>query len=122
MECSICLQEFNNNFIIFECNHKFHASCILDNIHSIQTCPLCREIIISNSFLNNSIYYNGYRIKIKEINYMNININDTIFWIIFWIIYIILLYILYKYITVKMVIYFIGIYIFMNILISKILL
>ena len=44
-ECPICYETLNTctNFIVTECGHKFHASCILKNV-SVNglNCPCCR--------------------------------------------------------------------------------
>ena len=48
-ECSICLENFNDNekIIKLNCNHMFHTGCIKLWIENNNTCPLCRtkEII-----------------------------------------------------------------------------
>lgn len=45
--CPICLSEMkNNNTIILDCCHKFHASCIFKSLASKNfKCPLCRRRI-----------------------------------------------------------------------------
>lgn len=56
--CSICLSDIYNNDIIFtsECNHWFHASCILPWFACNHSCPNCRQEITltlrDNSFGN----------------------------------------------------------------------
>ena len=45
MECPICMDEINpsKNCIITDCNHTFHASCMLKSIvHGNFDCPCCR--------------------------------------------------------------------------------
>ena len=45
MECPICMDEINptRNCIITDCNHTFHASCMLKSIvHGNFDCPCCR--------------------------------------------------------------------------------
>lgn len=45
-ECPICLEEIGEtNKITTKCGHIFHASCIIQNLHVSQMCPLCREVI-----------------------------------------------------------------------------
>ena len=50
MECSICLEEFNNEKTIFtlSCNHKLHYQCFLKYVYQkgnfFIDCPLCREM------------------------------------------------------------------------------
>jgi hypothetical protein len=49
MECGICLEKIdeNNNYAITPCGHKFCFNCILQSIQSINTCPYCREILLT---------------------------------------------------------------------------
>uniref|UniRef100_A0A6C0IKB7 RING-type domain-containing protein n=1 Tax=viral metagenome TaxID=1070528 RepID=A0A6C0IKB7_9ZZZZ len=45
MECPICMDDINptRNCIVTECNHTFHASCMLKSIvHGNFDCPCCR--------------------------------------------------------------------------------
>ena len=45
MECPICMDDINptKNCIITDCNHTFHASCMLKSIvHGNFDCPCCR--------------------------------------------------------------------------------
>lgn len=45
MECPICMDDINptRNCIITDCNHTFHASCMLKSIvHGNFDCPCCR--------------------------------------------------------------------------------
>jgi hypothetical protein len=47
-ECTICLEPFNEDSIIFDCHHRFHFECILFNIINgvrKRDCPLCRKQI-----------------------------------------------------------------------------
>jgi len=52
--CIICINKIgNNNYILLECNHKFHASCFIINKYSM--CPTCNFIIVDeneNNFNN----------------------------------------------------------------------
>jgi hypothetical protein len=45
--CPICLDIIkDNNIIILDCKHKFHASCIFNSLyHKKYRCPICREKI-----------------------------------------------------------------------------
>ena len=56
MECSICLDDMKSSDIIFtlSCNHKLHYSCFLSYAfktkgHIFVTCPICREMNLSNT-------------------------------------------------------------------------
>ena len=42
--CSICLDEFNENELLFQliCNHYYHKKCIHDWLQKNKSCPLCR--------------------------------------------------------------------------------
>lgn len=41
--CSICLDEINHDHVTtFECNHKFHLSCLNQWVNKSATCPVCR--------------------------------------------------------------------------------
>lgn len=54
--CSICLSDIYNNDILFttDCNHSFHASCILPWFANNHSCPICRqEIIFDYNFFEN---------------------------------------------------------------------
>lgn len=45
MECPICMDDINptRNCIITDCNHTFHASCMLKSVvHGNFDCPCCR--------------------------------------------------------------------------------
>jgi len=43
-ECTICLENFNENEILYElsCKHYYHKDCIDDWLSKKNTCPLCR--------------------------------------------------------------------------------
>ena len=42
--CAICLGELQKtNITITQCNHTFCTSCLLENIHVNNTCPICRR-------------------------------------------------------------------------------
>ncbi|XP_055821067.1 RING-H2 finger protein ATL52-like [Solanum dulcamara] len=51
-ECSVCLNEFQDNDslrLLPKCNHAFHIHCIDTWLRSHVNCPLCRAAIISNT-------------------------------------------------------------------------
>ena len=50
MECAICLNEmYKYDQTELTCNHKFCKKCILNNLHHLQKCPLCRKpLVIKN--------------------------------------------------------------------------
>ena len=52
-ECSICLEEINdNNNFILSCNHNFHKVCLVKLIKNRHyKCPLCRKNIKNTKFL-----------------------------------------------------------------------
>lgn len=43
--CSICLEEDRECFEKLICGHEFHLKCINAWLKTINTCPLCRNII-----------------------------------------------------------------------------
>ena len=47
-ECSICLEEYNQNDKVanLNCNHNYHWECIKIWLKENNTCPICRENII----------------------------------------------------------------------------
>lgn len=46
LECPICLENIGDtNKLITSCGHTFHATCIFTNLHTCNTCPLCREVL-----------------------------------------------------------------------------
>ena len=47
-ECPICMDEIDmsKNSLVTECGHKFHSSCLLQNIaHNGFDCPYCRNLM-----------------------------------------------------------------------------
>ena len=64
-ECSICLEEIEENDDIkklMNCNHVFHKSCIDTWSNNNNTCPLCRKHIIS-LFICSISYLQGFFTK-----------------------------------------------------------
>ena len=46
--CTICIDEIGkNNYILLECNHKFHASCFVAEMYT--SCPTCQFVIVNDS-------------------------------------------------------------------------
>ena len=58
MNCSICLDEFNNKKNIFKlsCNHQLHYECFLRYSYQVGhlfiDCPMCREMNINTQLPN----------------------------------------------------------------------
>jgi hypothetical protein len=54
-ECSICLDNIEDNFFVTDCGHQFHKKCILKWYNSSQECPNCRghiyEILTIDGFV-----------------------------------------------------------------------
>lgn len=49
-ECPVCLEEIgDNNRITTKCGHTFHASCIIQNLHTSPLCPMCRGVLDDSS-------------------------------------------------------------------------
>lgn len=48
-ECPICLEQIGHtNTITTVCGHRFHASCIIQNLYLSDSCPICRRVIDEN--------------------------------------------------------------------------
>ncbi|KAE9605793.1 hypothetical protein Lal_00025448 [Lupinus albus] len=58
LECTVCLSEIVEGEItrlLPKCNHGFHVYCIDMWFHSHSTCPLCRNLVASESESTNDI-------------------------------------------------------------------
>jgi hypothetical protein len=64
--CSICLEPLNENIHKMNCNHDFHASCLISWLTSgnSNTCPLCRT---SENTNKNFYNYSNDNEKVKFI-------------------------------------------------------
>ena len=47
IECSICLENGSNKFLQLNCDHLFHEKCIKSWIEQHNSCPICREDVIT---------------------------------------------------------------------------
>ena len=47
-ECSICIENGINKFLKLDCDHLFHDKCIKRWIEQQNSCPICRDDIITN--------------------------------------------------------------------------
>jgi len=56
-ECPICKDKLINdkNYVITECKHKFHFSCLLYVLKINSKCPICRNIISETIIIGNII-------------------------------------------------------------------
>jgi hypothetical protein len=45
-ECSICLENLNDNITITTCNHTFHIKCLYSWFYKNYDCPDCRTKLI----------------------------------------------------------------------------
>ena len=81
MECSICLEELNENTTTLKnCDHTFHTNCVNSWLKIKPSCPLCRTPTLSkfrgrqhfgkNNFLNCFISFKND--EVLEIKYNNI--------------------------------------------------
>ncbi|MBA0772179.1 hypothetical protein Gotri_007598 [Gossypium trilobum] len=53
-ECSVCLNEFQENEslrLLHKCSHGFHLPCIDTWLRSHQNCPLCRAPVVSETMI-----------------------------------------------------------------------
>ena len=69
MECSICLDDIEEEVAILKCNHFFHKECISEWLSRSNTCPYCRKIV------NNKYKVNFFKSKI--LNFFKINNKNT---------------------------------------------
>ena len=80
MDCCICLDNLNNDYIKLNCNHIFHNQCILQNeyISNKKLCPLCRQIYTADARILEIIKSENEYNKIMNIKnkYLNFKIND----------------------------------------------
>lgn len=54
-ECSICLENFSNNFMCLPCNHCIHVECLHKLKKYSKLCPLCRKMFNHNTkFIHNT--------------------------------------------------------------------
>lgn len=62
MECAICLNEMSQGHRVeLICNHAFCRTCIFENLHYLEKCPLCRKPLVLKVktlqiFVNNALY------------------------------------------------------------------
>ena len=55
--CNICFNDISDkNYCITSCKHKFCLSCILISIKYKNTCPCCREELITNDYTSQNTY------------------------------------------------------------------
>lgn len=52
--CVICLEEHNNDIILFKCGHYYHKNCITNWLDINNTCPICKQILEKPYFQNNN--------------------------------------------------------------------
>ena len=87
LECSICLDELNDNIRILPCAHKFHKNCIESWEKINANCPICRNstsdtlIVRGRKFKNIFVRYYivSDKDKISIRTYMfDINVKNTI--------------------------------------------
>ena len=50
-ECSFCLEkiDYNKNYTITKCSHKFHSDCIFRILQRYNKCPICCRILNSEN-------------------------------------------------------------------------
>ena len=54
-ECSICLESSDDtDFVLLNCGHKFHTSCLANWLINKRNCPICRdsEVIQRTDFID----------------------------------------------------------------------
>lgn len=73
IECSVCLEEFDNNEKIkaLKCGHEYHKKCILESLKHKEECPVCKQSVYFGKKLmlpkrtieNKFIYYFWYYMR-----------------------------------------------------------
>jgi hypothetical protein len=78
-ECAICLDSIviGDSIYKLDCNHSFHAHCILLNSSSSNTCPVCRGEIMPSTSISELI--NVYDSLVGRIvNTYNVDLNSNV--------------------------------------------
>lgn len=82
--CTICLNNFLNNIVIYKtpCEHIFHKECFNKYLKNIKKdkliCPNCNQnLIINKKFLKLRVKSQKIKIKTKEINSIEINLDKN---------------------------------------------
>lgn len=85
--CAICLEHFvkDTNYIITDCKHEFHSSCMLEYVYRNRfhnNCPTCRHELCKRLDTPDSYFVerlvNPRNIDITDINIDTINLSITI--------------------------------------------
>lgn len=71
MNCSICLEDIEENKIILDCGHIYHKECITNWLKVSYNCPYCRAIVRNNfkirhRWLGYMIYINSDNIEFER--------------------------------------------------------
>lgn len=54
-ECSICYEELEiKTAHVTGCKHSFHKECIKKWLSVKDTCPICRDLLITRTLINNT--------------------------------------------------------------------
>ncbi|XP_040997579.1 RING-H2 finger protein ATL54-like [Juglans microcarpa x Juglans regia] len=75
-ECSVCLNEFQENEslrLLPKCNHAFHLPCVDTWLRSHTNCPLCRANIVNESMTLDIV---GHPPASADQNLNNLDINE----------------------------------------------
>lgn len=79
IECSICCDNTNTEYISLKCEHKFHKKCILEWLNNGSNCPLCRENIKECKLCNGTfVIYYDYVGKVIPIEHRGILLNRNV--------------------------------------------
>jgi hypothetical protein len=76
--CAICLDSFaisENNTVKLRCGHSFHFSCCLRNLNHNSACPLCRENILGEQYVDNipNVFGDAYEDNVHDQNVVNVD-------------------------------------------------
>jgi len=90
MDCAICLDTVcEHNKAVLLCNHIFCETCILDNLHHLKNCPLCRKpLVIASGSVNFKKIINQLQNKIKDLICLIIKIICVLLYLISFIVWI----------------------------------
>jgi len=74
-ECSICLENIEENIYCTPCNHKFHSNCITIWLEKSTKCPCCRKILHNREINTEDTYLINLQNIFNEIDINDINFN-----------------------------------------------
>jgi hypothetical protein len=79
-ECSVCLNEFQENEtlrLLPKCSHAFHIPCIDTWLRSHTNCPLCRANIMTDTVSLDIVDQNSNNLNVNEETHMTNSGNES---------------------------------------------